>query len=124
MKNPTIASFVLAGLLVLFACGGLLARPIGSELMFSVSWMGLIVLVGLEGIFFCQGWLRIVLWVLAAPPLCVGLLTLSQGGIVEPFSSQQMWMVCGFAFWPAIGCLIGEFVKHWRTTRRIQKSEK
>ena len=123
MKNPTILRFILATLLVMLACGGMLARPIGSELLFSVSWLGLIIMVGLEGVFFCQGWLRVVLWLLAAPPLCVGLLALSQGGIAEPFSTHQMWIFCTFAFWPAVGCTIGEFITHWRHTKQSLKSE-
>jgi hypothetical protein len=75
-----------------------------------IPWIIGLFALGIAGLFMRNTILRIICWILAAPPLAVGCLALYQGGIVEPFSSNQLLTFCGLAFTPTVGCVIGEFI--------------
>ena len=67
-----------------------------------------IIIVAIVGVFARPLWARLILWILAIPPLGLGLFALWQGGIAEPFSTELMVLFCGVMFLPATGCLIGQ----------------
>jgi len=85
--------------------------------------IGGIVVVALAGLLARHFIARIICWVLAAPPLIIGMLALWQGGIAEPFSERQMLRFCSLAFLPAAGCAIGQ-VFVWRKGARPQSNRK
>jgi hypothetical protein len=79
------------------------------NLIFTLVVLALVV-TGIAGIVVRKRGLRILCWVLSLPALACGGLALSQGGIVEPFSHEQMLTFCALAFTPAIGSIIGQVV--------------
>jgi hypothetical protein len=79
-------------------------------------WGTVVILVtgGVGGIISRERWVRVVLWIQAVPSLCIGTFALYQGGIAEGFAPSLMAKFCAIAFWPAIGCIIGEFMSRRR----------
>jgi hypothetical protein len=81
-----------------------------------------LIAAGIAGIVARQRGLRILCWVLSVPALACGGLALSQGGIVEPFSHEQMLTFCTLAFTPAIGSAIGQVVIFGQRRKDIQNN--
>jgi hypothetical protein len=70
----------------------------------------LVILAGIGGVIARERWVRLLFWIQAAPPLCVGAFTLYQGGIAEGFAPKLMTEFCTVAFWPTVGCALGEYL--------------
>ncbi len=68
-------------------------------------------LVGLAGIFIWRGWTRVVLWVLALPPLWLGIAAWGPGRMAEEFGTAFARAFCAVMVWPALGCVLGELLK-------------
>ena len=67
--------------------------------------------LGLGGIFLGNILIRIFLWFLSVFPFAFGYIAWKNGGIAEPFPGIYLYIFCAIAFWPMIGCIIGEFIR-------------
>ncbi len=76
--------------------------------------------VGLAGILVRNGVVRAMLWMLAIPPGLFGVQAIVQGGIAEPFTPGMLTAFTVVAFWPLVGCGIGQVV---HMARRSQLSD-
>ncbi len=77
--------------------------------------MGLIIsalciLIGIGGMTCQSAGLRVFLWLASIPSAYFGVLALRYGGFADPFTPFGLFWFCAIALWPAIGCLIGEFI--------------
>lgn len=111
--SKRIAASVMCLLALLIFSVGII-NPIG------ILW-GVPLALGVAGILFHTGWLRGFLWFASSMAFLFGGCVWHMGGIAEPFSPSGMATFCAIAFWPLIGCLIGEGIK-WRLRQRTEGS--
>lgn len=108
-RRHLILTASLLLLAVLAAAGFVIDHEYGRKL-FVGAGLGLLATIGLFGLFFSQGWFRIVLWAFAIYPFLTGIMVLLAGGVIHAFTPSQMLLWCGVCFWPAIGCVLGEIL--------------
>lgn len=71
-------------------------------------------LLGIGGVFANRRWARILFWVLALPPFCLGVLCLLVCWLVKGVPVGFLLFCCAGLFLPFFGCLVGSYATRLR----------
>jgi hypothetical protein len=78
--------------------------------------------LGLCGIFSRGDLFRPLVWIASVALFVIGMGLWHAGGIAEPFQPKLIFVCCAAAFWPVVGCLIGEGIRYCRRLKTRRKS--